>query len=343
MSDFNVKLGGRISSLDVLRCISAFFVVLIHAPRGVLGMATRPIEILAVPIFFLLSGYLLYHIDPKQIYAKSKKSLFSLLKLVLGLNLFYFVALYPFRGNPINTWNDLLDLITLGRNIMAILWFLTDMATGMLVILILYKWRWERLLPLSLILLPLIPILSGYVQMYTGTDLIPFGPSYSLDVMKLFHYLPISTPYLYLGMYVRQHEQRLVRSMWVYALLLVSLVGSYLENELFALHKTFVWMYFCTPFLAATILVCFLKNKEFGAGGHMAQIGERYSAYIYYFHPLFMSYLPAVFKRMGTWLGYHSLGVVHLFVTTLIFSILVDYVARKIGPKWWMPYLGIKP
>ena len=94
----------RIYSIDTLKCIAAFLVVFIHAPlENVLKDYVMVITRIAVPIFFLISGFLYEN----KLNDKNKKisSIKKLLKILLFTYLIYIpfeLFYYIFNGKSID-------------------------------------------------------------------------------------------------------------------------------------------------------------------------------------------------------------------------------------------------
>ncbi len=317
--------------MDILRAICSFLVVIIHSPKEWLLGVTRPIEVIAVPMFFLLSGYLIYHANPSKIYERSQKSLVKLIKLIVGLNFLYWLALYPLRGNTLNSLKSVFELIIWGRPIMSVLWFLTDMATGMLILALVYRLKWERLLPLSLLLLPLSPILTGYLPL-RGVEEINIGGLLKVSPITIYHTLPVSLPYLCIGMMVAKHREYLIQTKSWLVVAILALVGSTIEHLLFVCMSCpySPWEYLFTPLLSVAILVGALRYPEWGRGTWFESLGNKHSANIYYYHMLFVKYTPIVLSVIGMSLGYDKLGFIYVFVLTLGFSMGIDYISRHI-------------
>lgn len=63
-SQFKSSLDQRISSLYVLKAICAFLVVVCHIPFDWAMPFLEPLRRIAVPVFFMITGYFLYY--PEQ-------------------------------------------------------------------------------------------------------------------------------------------------------------------------------------------------------------------------------------------------------------------------------------
>ena len=64
----------RNHTLDVIKLAAAFLVVFIHVPfRGIAGETVKLFSRVAVPVFFMTSGYFAYNNDSKTIIRKIRK------------------------------------------------------------------------------------------------------------------------------------------------------------------------------------------------------------------------------------------------------------------------------
>ena len=75
--------------LDFLKCLCAFMVVCIHVPfPGIVGKAVIPVCRIAVPLFFMITGYYYSHTSSKK---KELKQIGKIFRLVVLANTVYFV------------------------------------------------------------------------------------------------------------------------------------------------------------------------------------------------------------------------------------------------------------
>lgn len=65
------KKQGVINSLYTLKAVCAFFVVLLHSPLGEATEYARAISGIAVPIFFMITGYFLFSSEAENIESKA--------------------------------------------------------------------------------------------------------------------------------------------------------------------------------------------------------------------------------------------------------------------------------
>lgn len=92
------KISTRQSSIDVIRCMAAFFVIIIHCNALLLS----PVTSTAVPIFFLISGY--YY--PLLVGSRFSSHIRKLLIMVIGSSALYGVYFFQhaFRHGTLADW-----------------------------------------------------------------------------------------------------------------------------------------------------------------------------------------------------------------------------------------------
>jgi len=128
-------LQGRIPSLDGLRCVAVFCVLLAHGWYSlkipeVLKPYSHTYGVLGVTIFFVLSGFLIYNLTYKEICKNGKFNwkAFYLRRILRIFPCFYFylfvVFILSLLGYYIVTWQILLSTATFTYNYQH-LWYLT--------------------------------------------------------------------------------------------------------------------------------------------------------------------------------------------------------------------------
>lgn len=321
---------GEIPSLYVLRAFCALLVVIIHTPHEWLGLSLRPLEVCAVPMFFLLSGYFLYSESPDVVYRKAIKSAKKIFLLSVVLNLLYFFLNWPESTHFLASPQAIIKHILLGRGILSVLWFLTDLCTCMLIVALIYRCKLNRYFWLSLFIIPIQVLITVY---YPTLGL---GSELRATYHTYYHLLPMALPYFCIAFYIRSHQERLLsyRNIWGYCLLGFLLL-SYLEQwfTLNYMQGNTTLEYASTVFICISVLVIALRYPTFGAGSTVALIGKEHSANIYYFHMIFAGFLPKLWIILGISFGYYKLGFLIVFPLTLIFSFLVIRLQRVVGIK----------
>ena len=114
-----------IQSLYILKAICALAVVAIHTPMGVLREEVNVLASLAVPLFFAITGYFLYHEDECTLRKKIVHSLGKLVPITLGLHLIYLFLPHGFRALG-QSWQYYAKWLLVGMNNNEVhLWYLS--------------------------------------------------------------------------------------------------------------------------------------------------------------------------------------------------------------------------
>ena len=84
----NIQNSNRNESIDILKAICALLIVCIHIQvPNPLNLLLLPVTRIAVPIFFMITGYY-YDFNAEK--KKKNRQIIHIIKLVIGANLFYF-------------------------------------------------------------------------------------------------------------------------------------------------------------------------------------------------------------------------------------------------------------
>ena len=69
----------RADNIDILKAICAFLIVCIHAPfPGVIGEYFKALTRIAVPVFFMITGYFYFDVEEKHGEIRQIKKIFNL-------------------------------------------------------------------------------------------------------------------------------------------------------------------------------------------------------------------------------------------------------------------------
>lgn len=270
----------RNHSIDILRFIGAFAVIVIHVgfTRPPWEAQIRLLARFAVPFFFLASGYFFEKKWKSEGLAAFSSTLLNLLSIYLVANLIYL---------PVNVGSSLLHGkgIELGLPNMLLgtwnhLWFLGAMIVGYLFLWILHFNRLQRILPyVSIFFLALMLLSESYSFM---------GLRFSVELARTF----LSIPLLYIGMQISEKEVEKKGSKTVF--LVFALVGFLLHvGETLSL---FYWkhvpigrlQFFLSTTLMAIGFLCLSLKIETPKPNLISEWGRKYSLLIYLFHPLIL-------------------------------------------------------
>ncbi len=349
MSSVELK-SGPISSLYVLKAICAFLVVVIHFPMKY-GYYFFPIVRIAVPCFFMISGYFLYNDNREKMLSNLKRAFCKTLQVTIWAYVFYLlVAIFKsvILGTSLNivsqTW---LYYIIAGPLIgsSSHLWYLIAYLEALIVVLICTKSNTIKILwwfiPIGLIANLL---LGKYGFLLPPFDFSSVGiPNYIMARNVFTIGIPAFASGLLLRKNIAQINERVNnKKAWITAIsfLILAVV------EFVILHVKFEKKYmadislFTMPLAISFILLC-LKYPDFGNKSHITTIGHRYSSDIYIYHMFGGNYLVGfigvvIYKITGV----ESLALYNaptVFLTTLVFVIVLQkslaWVKSKITQK----------
>lgn len=335
----NVEFQKRsISSLYVLKAICAFFVVVIHFPMKY-GYYLYPIVRIAVPCFFMISGFFLYNDDQEKMLSNLKRALGKTLQVTIFAYSFYlFVELLKvilFKGTTFSiSSSTLLYYLIAGPQIGSSthLWYLIAYIETLIIAYLSIKTNFIKLLwwliPIGLILNLLI---GKYGFIVPTIDFTQVGlPRY----IAARNFLTIGIPTFAIGLLLKKYIDKICRSItsqkaWILVILFTLLA----TIEFAVLHWIFGKNYmadisFFTIPLAISIIILCLQNPDVGKGTYLTTIGKKYSSDIYIYHMFggnfIVNYIGAVIYKIT---GVECLALYNaptVFIATLIFVIVLQ-------------------
>jgi len=305
----------RNRSLDILKAICSFMVVCIHAtPSGLLGTIAVTLSRVAVPIFFMITGYYYTHTKERN---NEKKQLLKLLRLFVGANLLFFIWSFLCNWIVNKTIIPLLSEQFSVKSILSFVFFNTSPFRGHLwylgailyVLLIIFcfdkKWRRQMLYPLVPVLL-LANLFLG-----EGSSVI-FGQSFPAHWSR--NFLFIGLPYFLLGDLIYTCNIKIKgKTAWILTLVFASimLLEHFLMDAFF--NTGLQDHYFNTTFLAFSVFLLTTQSNINCNKKHnrvLAFIGARLSTNIYIMHPIII----AIFMEVLNFLSQTILWIlVHIY------------------------------
>lgn len=295
-----------IPALHVLKAICALFVIIIHTPFFPRLSNIYPFLQIAVPCFFLITGYFLYSPEAAVEKARLKRWLAKVLAITFFLNTFYMgLELGIGYCLPWRLW--LVSLFTGG--VCGHLWYLSALWEALLILLVLLHWGGRRYVPY----LPVL-FIAYAVCAYSASSLARDGCHYLNGII-------IALPMIGTGYAMAAKEKALVSWRHVPLLFAVCLALSYTESCLLphwgcANHS--LYAVFVLP-CAACVLLIALKHRDFSPPA-MAWIGKRHSANIYYFHPAVSGSLNWLALHFCPGLYHRPVHVLFVFAFSILFS-----------------------
>lgn len=326
-----------IPSLYVLKALCAFLVVTAHFP-GAGKEQMWPVFRLAVPLFFMMSGYFLYASEQGRFLRRIRKAFIRILKLCLAANFIYLVFGLVFswvRDVPLETevrlfsdfsFGNLLLLLAFGDSISTPLWYLTAYGQALACCYLLVRTGLPEKHPRWVLTCACVLCAAG---VFLGVYGFKWGIGLPLYATRNFLFLGL--PFVWAGAFIRKYEDRIfvfLRPAGLYVLAAFCLAmafSEYVRLCAFAAGGSKGDLYFFTPFLAAAVLFLALRYKTFTVP-FLETVGKRYSENIYVYHMMIGALVTEAFSAWGGGPVYHAFGGPVVFALTL----LVLYPARKV-------------
>lgn len=154
----------RENNLDVLKTICAFLVICIHVPfPGYLGAIITPLARIAVPIFFMITGYFY-----KKTATKPFKQIKKIIILIILSNLLYFIFDVITKQNIMHIFSlkSFIKLIFFNESPFAgHLWYLNALLYILIIMYLVDKIKIRKNLYYAIPILLLIDLIFGKYSM----------------------------------------------------------------------------------------------------------------------------------------------------------------------------------
>lgn len=317
--------GYEISSLMALKAICAFLVIQLHILSNYKEYAI-PICRIAVPIFFMISGYFMLNAYGQITSDKLKRSLLKILNITFWVNILYILYwVVSVRENQqylavFTNPKILIQLILYGDTFCFGLWYLTAYIEVLLII-----WLFTKLRALSVIywLIPiglLINLFWGtYSHLHTDTM---FNGFYNRNVFT------IGLPCVAIGILIRKYQHRLKLSSVALIITTLLLHGATYFECLYCI-RPYIMRYgdiaITTIPLSIAVFLLFLHIEKFGGCKILNNIGKYHSLNIYLIHILLIwiisDYIPFPFSFPTS---------VLIFALSLMLSYIYIFIKTKL-------------
>lgn len=280
------------SSLYILKALCAFMVVFIHTYKyGTLQTLSQPFVRIAVPCFFMISGYFMISRDGFVSKDKIKKILIKIFKITVWAELLH-VVISLLCGYSFET--PLLNIL-LGDPVVYFgthLWYLVAYLEALIFFLIIPS-RYIKYIYYFIPFLVIMNLLSGRYHSLIPENHLPV-------IHRSFMYTAL--PCIAAGMFVKMKENHLLSVFSKYKWSITSLVLCLSCAEFLLLYfklPSFGEFYlFTLPFAMCIFLLC-LVYRDFGKNTYFEKIGRDYSLDIYIYHYLIYYGMVAIAESMG--------------------------------------------
>lgn len=307
----------RYTSLDTLKCFCAFMVVFIHAgfSDNVFGYTFREICRIAVPIFFMISGYFSVGKDSKKIKLTIKKLL--ILQIVSDFAYFIFDIIKAIIMNE-----EIIEVISSYFTIKSILFNLNNVgwyirALIYIYILFLIFLKTGKKISTNKISVYVITLIAVDLMLVKYSKLL-FG--YNPDVAMyepITKFIATGLSCFMIGMIIKRKENKFKKCK-IYIPIILFLLNLF-EIIMFKYYDKNVVLcnYLCTiPF--AMSVFSFAIGMDNLKSNLFSTIGQKYSTGIYLFHTIIQNIFDVIVIRFLKFEQYIYIRAIFIFIFTAI-------------------------
>lgn len=335
----------RNRNVDLLRFICAFLVVCIHTPfPGKIGEMFGVFTRIAVPIFFIISGYFHNHLAENNLLIKSLKKAITIFFVANVFYLLWGIIVEVIKGDVLllNYINSLIDIrkiilfiVTNQSMLKEHLWFLGAYIYVIGIAILFEKLKIRRwvIYVIALCLLILGEMLGTY-------SLLVFG--ISLPVCFTRNFLFVGIPFYYIGVYICHNKGQINNiSSLVYGILaIISFLLSVVEKSVLSYkgmlpeREHFIGTSFC----AVAVFYLFInlphvdKSKK-KIGYFFSTLGRDCAAIIYVIHPTVIFVFAYIADRFHIVFWYRFLAPVIVFFISTIGAWLINIFRNLVKGK----------
>ena len=310
--DLIQKQSKRSTSIDSLKCICALLVVFIHCHYPY-KQYVIPITDVAVPLFFVCSGYFIY------CNGSSKKRLLRILYIICWSFTLYFLKtelfhIFSQKELFILSLTDIVNLVCFNNVVFSIhLWYL---AAYLYVLIIIYyidnhlfwKFSFYSIIPLL--------IIGIFIKQHVNKTC----PE---EIYYYRNFLFVGLPYVLIGAYIR-HLPHLRKNknmaVTLTIIILILIICRYYTHNNVILND-------CNLFLLVISLFLLTLTLDTGKDCSLSYLGQYYSLYIYIFHLVIASSMELIANNIPIQISIYYMYINPLFVFSL--SILFTWTLKS--------------
>ncbi len=274
----------RLNNLDILKAICAFLVICIHISyKDKIGNIVTPLCRIAVPIFFMITGFFYYRTSKKPL-----RQIKKVLVLIILSNLLYFIFESIISGSPqIPSKEEIKESFLYNSSPFEFhLWYLNALLYVLIIAYITDKLKIRKFLYF------LIPILLIINLIYGEYSIAVLNKNF--DPIYMRNYLFVGLPYFLIGDLLYKNKDKIAKKIPTKSFaILIPLFGftSIMEERILNdLGKDAIGeIYISTTFFAIAVFLLAIKTKQVNYQNIVAEIGRKYSTYIYIIHVMFIN------------------------------------------------------
>lgn len=315
----------RVYSIDGMKAIAGFLVVLIHQKfPGILGEIITPLARIAVPFFFITSGFLLYSHKQKQLSLKIKKQIkFILIITALStiLYLLWETIVNLNQGNSIQQFiKENFSLVKIAKlmvlndiQIGSHLWYLYAYIYVLVIYFFINKYKWQKFFYKLIPILLIIDLIMGKYSILLFNINIPF--------IFVRNFMFVGLPYFMMGNLIAkindENSFKINNNILIVSMVIFS-VTTLLEKNILVINNINAVRdhYISTTLVTVTLFIYLLQNKNMFRNTSIERIGKEYSLGIYIIHPIVISLLNYMinFKNVYQYIAPFIVYFISLFI-----------------------------
>jgi len=309
-------------SIDTLKFFCAILVILIHVdpPQEPYVYYYDQLIRCAVPVFFMISGYLLMGDSLENRLIKSIKKVTVIL---LCSTLFYAIVLCLFNIRPLSaflpSFEEVYRFLLFNHNPYCWhLWYLSAYIYVLIICLIINK---LKLLSCSFVLIPLLLITCLLFGKYS------FVISASFPLMYSRNFLFTGLPFFLLGIFCNKYEQKNNISRTLFSLVILSFLVVFVENKFLLYEEEYRLIgdiYINSIFISLLLFLIFI-TIPLKRDNLFSTIGRKDSLYIYILHPFWIIF----FDYINIYIAIPWNKAIYSVVITIC-TLLMIYVLRAL-------------
>ena len=333
----------RSNAIDILKALCAFFIVCIHIPfPGIFGVYIVTLARIAVPIFFMITGYFYSGTVIRNGEIRQIKKIFSLF-LVANLIFLLWKVFLAIIWNDKSLFQDVFSIKKFFQFLIfnespfnGHLWYLGAILYVLLTVRII-RWMggdWTRLLYVATPLLLIGDLLLGKYA------ILLWGDEFSYIFVR--NWLFVGIPYFSVGMILREKiNTSNLRTIPLVCLTVLFSLTTITERFFLVSMGANATRdhYISTTFLAVTVFLLFLSIYRIRKPGKLgllsAFIGRKYSTWIYIIHPIFIMVLAVGMRKIGIYNVYQYVAPIIIYAVSICFAAvisgMIDWVKRSQG------------
>lgn len=321
---------------DILKFLCAFLIVCIHCPfPGIVGEYFTALTRIAVPIFFMITGFFYTNIVHKKCEKEQIKKIF---RLEIEANLLYLLwkcfyatvsgnDVWEYLSKVLSTKSIIKFLVFNESPFNGHLWYLGAILYVLLIVLGTEKIGAKK------ILYVLTPFLLAGDLILGKYSLLFFHREFSYIIVR--NFLFVGLPYFCIGEFLRDWKKRIENRKLVLLVALFSCT-TLLEHYILVQRglNTTRDHYISTTFLAMAVFLLFKevysRHRVTSVERWAAQIGRDYSTWIYIIHPILITVIGIVMRKSNLYEAYRYIAPTIVYMASIIFVMIVCKGWKKI-------------